>query len=196
MKTHIIYVPGILDDIGHVQGILVKLWRFWGVKSYTHSMPWVGKADYANKQKRLVALIENLSVRGGSVYLVGSSAGASAVLNAYIDNKSLISGICLICPKVNNANNVGSKISKENPSFIQSLKILDANLKRLDAEDKRKVVSFISPRDGLVPYRDSTIPGVTEHKLPPLRHNAAILYAISFGFAKIQSALQKIERTA
>ncbi len=196
MKSHIIYVPGILDDIGHVQGTLVKLWRLRGVRSYTHSMPWTGPAEYQLKQRKLNDLIEEVAATGQKVYLVGASAGASAVLNVFLANKSTVAGVCLICPKVNNSNNVGSKIAKVNPSFIQSLKILDGNLKQMDDQDTVKIISFLSSRDGLVTYRDSTIPGVSEYALPALRHNFAILFALSFGFSKILRQLRKINNSA
>lgn len=196
MKTHIIYVPGILDDIGHVQGTLVKLWRLRGVRSYTHSMPWVGEPDITAKQSRLHDLIEEVAALGQRVYLVGASAGASAVLNAYVDNRTKVDGVCLICPKVNNADNVGSKISKKNPSFIQSLDILEGNLAKLNKNDKSKIITFLSPRDGIVPHQDSKIPGVAENSLPPLRHNVAILYALTFGFSKILRELSRINHSA
>ena len=189
MKHHVIYVPGIMDDVAYVQSTLVRLWRRHDVIGHTHSMPWVGAADYPAKARRLIALIDRLHAQGHTVSLVGASAGASAVLNAYYERLDVINGVVLICPKINNSNNVGLKITAKNPSFIQSLKVLEVRLPQLTDGAKQRLILLLSPRDGLITREDSLITGVHEQMLPSLRHNAAILYCLSFGSKKVVDQL-------
>lgn len=189
MKHHVIYVPGIMDDVAYAQSTLVRLWRIYNLVGLTHSMPWTGAADYPAKAQRLLALIDSLHAQGRTVSLVGASAGASAVLNAYHDRLDVINGVVLVCPKINNSDNIGSEIETKNPSFIQSMNVLEVRLPQLTDANKQRIISLLSPRDGLVPREDSFIAGVTEQRLPPLRHNSAIAYAITFGFKKVADQL-------
>ncbi len=100
MQHHVIYVPGILDDIAHVQSTLVRLWRLHGIYGHAHTMPWLGASDYPAKARRLLAAIDRLHDQGHRISLVGASAGASAVLNAYVERREVVSGVAIICPKI------------------------------------------------------------------------------------------------
>lgn len=196
MKHDVIYVPGILDDIANIQSSLVRHWRIYGVHPHTHVMPWLGEPDYIASKLRLYRKIESLHQPGNIVTLVGASAGASAVLNAYIELPDQVSGVVLLCPKINNADNIGTKLLSKNPSFFDSMIDLNHNLDKLTAEQKTKIVSFLSPRDRMIPYEDSTIPGVRERTLPAFRHNAAIVYAISLGSRQLVRELKRFAANA
>lgn len=196
MSHYILYVPGILDDVAHVQSTLVKLWRVHGVRGGTHVMPWRGQQDYEKSLKSLLSRIDRIRARGHQVSLVGASAGATAVLNAYFERLGKIETVILICPKIHNRDNISTKLVKRNPSFMDSLRLLEKQLPNLSMTDKSAIFSFVSPSDGLVPYADSAIEGVEESTLPPLRHNAAILYALSFGFVEILPKLKRNAETA
>jgi hypothetical protein len=78
-QHHIIYVPGILDDIYRVQSSLVATWRIYGVVGHCHAMPWLGDETFEPKLQRLLDAIDELSAQGHHISLVGASAGASAV---------------------------------------------------------------------------------------------------------------------
>lgn len=192
MQHHVIYIPGILDDIAKVQSTLVRLWRAYDVHPHTHVMPWLGETDYDASKARLYREIDARHSDGHLITLVGASAGASVVLNGYIELPDKVSGLVLICPKVNNADNIGSKLLLKNPTFSNSMNDLTANLNKLSAEQKANIVSFLSPRDRMIPYEDSHIVGVREIELPALRHNAAIVYAISIGSRRLVSELKRI----
>ena len=188
----LIYVPGIGDDIGFVQSTLVRLWRLRGVVGITHVMPWDGPSEYDVRAKRLLKLISAENRSGKQVVLVGASAGASAVINAYLAERPSVAAVVLICPKINDSTNIGAKILKKNPTFLTSMQQTGNILNNLTAADKARIAIFLSPRDGLVARRDGVIPGVKTYQLAPLRHNAAILYALTFGFGQLKSELQKI----
>ncbi|HTB49066.1 MAG TPA: hypothetical protein VK712_03215 [Verrucomicrobiae bacterium] len=182
-QHHVIYVPGILDNILHIQSTAVKSWRLWGVRGHCHVMSWLGSEEtYEAKFQRLLDRINKYAAQGHSVSLVGASAGASAVLNAYVANPAAVTGVVLICPKINNPETVSGETYKKNPAFKESLERLQASLKKLTAEQKAKrIIAYYSPSDGTIPYAGSVIPGVPEKRLPAIKHGQAIVYAITFG---------------
>jgi pimeloyl-ACP methyl ester carboxylesterase len=181
-QHHVIYVPGILDNIYHIQSLAVKTWRLYGVEGHCHVMPWVGEEAYEVKFQRLLDKVNALTADGHAVSLVGASAGASAVLNAFVRMPDKISGVVLICPKINGPETVSKKTYAENPAFKISLQQLQTSLKKLTARQKtEQLLLYYSPADGAIPYAGSAMPGVPERRLPPLKHGYAIVYAITFG---------------
>lgn len=178
---HIIYIPGIADNIYHVQGVLVRIWRLFGAHGHCHEMPWLGPESYEAKFQRLLGEIDKHDAQGHNVALVGASAGASAVLNAFVARPDKIKGIVLLCAKVNYPETVSQKTYAKNPAFKGSLEQLQPNLAKLTAHQKGHILSYYSPADGTVPYEATVIPDVQQKRLPPLRHPRAILYSITFG---------------
>lgn len=181
-QHHVIYVPGILDNIYHIQSISVRTWRLYGVRGHCHVMPWLGQESFGPKFQRLLDEIDKYLGQGHKVSLAGASAGASAVLNAYVALPGKINGVVLICPKINHPETVSKKTYRENPAFKESLELLQINLPKLTTHDKAtKILSYISPADGSISYAGSVIPGVPERRLPAIRHGYAIFYALTFG---------------
>jgi pimeloyl-ACP methyl ester carboxylesterase len=193
-QHHIIYVPGILDNIYHIQSISVRTWRPYGVRGHCHVMPWLGKEDYEAKFQRLLDEINKYKEQGHKVSLVGASAGASAVLNAYVAQPDKINGVVLICPKINGPETVSKKTYRKNPAFKESLELLQTNLPSLTTHDKAtKILSYYSPADGSIPYPGSVIPGVLERRLPAIRHGYAIVYALTFGAYSFIRFLKRLD---
>jgi pimeloyl-ACP methyl ester carboxylesterase len=179
-QTHVIYVPGIGDNLYHVQSIAIKFWRLYGVHGHCHSMPWAGSEDYDSKIERLLSKIDYLKSQGNSVSLIGASAGASAVLNAFVERKDKISGLIYICAKINGPETVSKYTYKHNPAFKTSMEKLQINLSKINASDKKYMLSVYSSGDKLVPYRATVISGVEEKRLSFLSHTASIVYSITF----------------
>ncbi len=190
MAHHIIYVPGIQDDLFHAQSLIIKFWRLFGVCGHCHPLPWAGQGDYATKAATLLARIDDYVAAGHRVSLVGASAGASAVLNAYAARRTAVSGVAYICAKINRPETVSAETLGENPAFKTALALLQANLQTFDAADKSRFYSFYSVKDGTVAYADTRVNGVRESKLAPLGHGLAIIYCLTFGFPKLLRVLK------
>ena len=194
MKHHVIYVPGLGDNIWHAQSIAVKFWRFHGVRGHFHAMPWAGEEKYEPKFQRLLAEIDQYRGQGHKVSLIGASAGASAVINAFIERPGKINGVVVICPKINGPETVSDKSYRENPAFKAALYKLQENLPKLAAEQRAKrMLMLYSSKDGTIPYAASTIPGVPEKRLPALRHGWAIMYAITLGVGGLLRFLKHLD---
>jgi len=192
MKRVVIYVPGIRDDWFKAQSFLLWFWRFRGVKPICHEMPWSGNEPYEAKVDRLLAQIDHEAAAGYKISLLGASAGASAVLNAYAARRESITGVVLICAKINLPDSVSKHTYDQNPAFKTSLQELQKLLPRLTAQDKSKILSIYSPVDTSVPHADTIIPGVREVALRPLSHGQAILYSISWDAQTITDFLKSI----
>lgn len=191
MQHHVIYVPGILDD-SYLQSTWVRLWRLYGVHGHLHEMPWAGGGRYQGKHKRLLDRIDKYKSQGHRVSLIGASAGASAVLNAYVERRDSITGLEYICAKIQAPETVYDEIYSANPAFKTSMEILQGNLPKLTDLDKAKMHSFYSPADTFVPHAATIIPGVAESALPPLRHGRAVIYSLTAGAFKLLAPLRRL----
>jgi pimeloyl-ACP methyl ester carboxylesterase len=178
---HLIYIPGILDNLYHIQSTAVRTWRLSGAHGHCHEMPWLGPESYEVKFQRLLGEIDKHAAKGHDVALIGASAGASAVLNAYVAQPDKIKGVVLLCAKVNYPETVSQKTYARNPAFKESLEQLQTNLTKLTVRQKERILSYYSPADGTIPYEGSIIPGVQDRRLPALKHGRAIIYGITFG---------------
>ncbi|HYH36041.1 MAG TPA: hypothetical protein VD706_00905 [Candidatus Saccharimonadales bacterium] len=183
-------MPGLGDDIWG-QGFFVRWWRLHGVRGHIHEIPWKGREAWEPKLQRLLDKIDMLAEQGHQVSLVGASAGASAVINAYVERRDRITTVAYICAKINRPETVSEKSYAINPAFKTSLYALQDALKKLTPGDKAKFHSFYSPGDNYVPYKATTIPGVNENKLVPLRHGPAIMFSISLGAQKLLRPLKE-----
>ncbi len=190
-QHHVIYVPGILDDIYH-QKLIVKTWRLYGVRGHCHVMPWLGPEDYWPKFQRLLDQIDGYRAKGHLVSLLGVSAGASAVINAYVERKDDITGVICAVAKINGPDTVDDAVYAANPAFKTSMETLQISLPKLTPADKAKMHSFYSPRDGYLPHAATIIPGVSETRLPPLRHGWAITYCLTLGAPKLLKPLKRL----
>ena len=190
-QHHVFYVPGILDDKFHVQSALVATWRLYGISSHTHPMPWAGDETYEPKLKRLLAAIDTRLAEGHRVSLVGASAGASAVINAFVERPEKITSLVYICGKINRPESIGQELLNKNPAFKTAMQVLQKNLRKLTADDKRAILSLYSPADTTVPHTDTQIIGVKEQPLPKLGHGWAIIYSLTVGAPTIINHLKR-----
>ena len=193
-QHHVIFVPGLGDDIWG-QSFFVRLWRLHGVYGHTHEIPWKGKEAWEPKLQCLLDEIDRYTKQGHQVSLVGASAGASAVLHAYVQRKNKITGVTYICAKINGPETVSDKNYAINPAFKTALYSLKDALKALTPEDKAKFHSFYSPGDNYVPYEATTVEGVAEDKIPPLMHGPAIIFSLALGARKILAPLKKLSKS-
>lgn len=105
MAHHIIYVPGLGDYKTYGQNIAIQIWRLFGFRPHYFPLFWQDVAGFKHKLDRLEKFIAGLQKSGDIVSLVGTSAGASAVLNAYVNNMQ-VAGVVYICGKINHPENV------------------------------------------------------------------------------------------
>jgi pimeloyl-ACP methyl ester carboxylesterase len=149
------------------QKALLKFWQMYGLHPHYLAMHWGDGEPFQPKFDRILSAIDELHNHGHKVSLVGSSAGASAVLNAYAKRKKLVTGVVYICGKVKNEQSINERVYKRNPAFRESLAMLPDSLKALEPKYRNRILSIRPLRDGLVPVADTKIDGVREKTFTP-----------------------------
>lgn len=178
MPIHLIYVPGLGDNRSYGQEDAIKRWQKFGLDTTYFPLGWADKEPFAPKLKRLLAKIDDLADAGYQVSLVGVSAGASAVLNAYAIRPK-IHRVVLIGGKVNNPQTIGNKIYQQNPAFKESVFMVSKRLSKLSPDKIGRIMSIHPLYDGRVPVADTLIPGAVEKTVPVIGHILGIFFTIS-----------------
>jgi hypothetical protein len=193
MKTlHVIYVPGLGDERVTAQRLVVRAWQLWGVEAEVCQMHWSDAEPWEHKLGRLLARIDALVAEGKTPALVGSSAGASAVINAYALRSSQVVGCVLIAAKINNAAAIGEVYRRENPAFIHSAQACEKSLASLDEAARKRILSRIGLYDGVVPQRDSYIAGARNQTVPTFGHAFTIAAQIVLGASSFLRFLKNL----
>lgn len=141
-------------------------------------MQWAEPTDLKPRFERLINRIDELHAKGKKVSLIGTSAGASAVISAFALRPSEVSGVVTICGKLQ--GNVSNTIKELNPSFGQSMEMLSKSLTKLTPELKKRILTVYSPLDIVVPPRDAVIPGAKKLQTKALGHNVTCAYVLLF----------------
>lgn len=190
-STDVIYLPGLGDRRSHGQRAILKLWKIYGLNVHYHKIGWADKEPYEPKKQRTLDLIDSLTRSGNKVALIGTSAGASAALNAYSERIDKVSSVVCICGKIQNPQTVGEPYFKENPAFRDSLFSLSKSLSILTTKDRAKVLSIHPLRDETVPVLDTIVEGAKEGRIPTVGHIFSIFYALTFGSRHIAKFIRE-----
>jgi acetyl esterase/lipase len=182
MKHDIIYVPGLGDKKLRGQRLLISTWRFLGVRPIMVPMNWSDGDSFAPKLERLLDKIDDLQGNGHRISLVGASAGAGAVINAFAARKDVIDGVVIICGKVNTPEAIGHRYSGPNPAFLESAFMVQKSLDQLDFDtDRKRIQSRYAFIDPAIPMGDSKVTGGINRMMPTIGHGFTIATQLLFG---------------
>lgn len=175
-----IYVPGLGDSNRPGESKLSGLWRrLHGINLNYHPVGWSQGRHFQPKLEDLLAEIDSLHAKHGKITLIGTSAGASAVLNAYARRPDKISSVVVICGKIQNPQGIGPAYRKSNPAFIESMDILAASLDSLTPKQLQNVLSRIPLLDEVVPLKDMRIPGANHKRQFTVLHSVSIVLGLT-----------------
>lgn len=180
-KLHVIYIPGLGDTKIGGQSKAVATWKLWGVTSEVCQMKWADKEPWSPKLERLLRMIDVRVAEGKPVALVGASAGASAVINAYAARPQAIVGCVIIAGKVNRPEAIGKRYRLRDPAFITSASDCQAALEQLDTSRRKRILSLFALADELVYKPDSRITGAVNRMVPTVGHAVTIGCQITLG---------------
>ncbi|HVV67322.1 MAG TPA: hypothetical protein VHB72_04650 [Candidatus Saccharimonadales bacterium] len=180
-QLHIIYIPGIGDDGSGFQSKVVKAWRWWGVEPELWRMNWADERPWEQKFEEFLGHIDDLASQGKKVGLVGASAGASAVINAYKARPNEVCGTVTIAGKINRPQNIRKRYRRNNPSFVASAYAGEKSLAGLTAPQRRKILSLYGLLDEIIVKKDSKMPGAYNRLSPSIGHGITIATQIIFG---------------
>lgn len=180
-QLHIIYVPGLGDSNVTFQQNAVNTWKWYGASAELFQMKWDDQEAWESKFERLLAIVDAASGKGYDVGIVGASAGASAVVNAFAVRKHAVVGVVFLAGKVNRPEEVGDRYKNNNPAFWTSIKNCQEALSSLDLIERKRILSRYGFIDELVPALDSIVPGATNQKTPTAGHAFTIATQLFFG---------------
>ncbi len=193
-KLHIIYIPGLGRGDYTGQRRAVKAWQRYGVTTELFPANWSDSEPWEDKLKHLLALIDEAAA-DSSVALVGVSAGASAVINAFAARRKVIIGCVLIAGKVNNPQTISPHHNQDNPAFVTSVHECAEALKTLSSTDRQRILSRYGFRDMRVLTSDSRVEGAHNRRVLAFGHFWTIASQLIFGapsfirFLKRQTSL-------
>jgi hypothetical protein len=180
-RLHVFYIPGLGNPAATGQRLAIGLWSVWGVHAELVQLNWNDNENWETKFQRLNSRIEALTARGVPIALVGASAGASAVINAFARQKSHVVGCVLIAGKVNQPGTIGAVYRQQNPAFVESAVACQKSLGSLTGEDRKRILSRYGAYDEIVSKTDSHIPGARNQIVPGIRHALIIANQLIFG---------------
>lgn len=194
MAHHVIYIPGLGDITSYGQSLAIQLWRLYGLRPHYLPLGWAGKEKFEPKLGRLLDKVDSLEKSGNKVSLVGVSAGASAVLNAYAKRKNIAGVVCIV-GKIHNPQTVGDRIYKINPSFKESMLQVVGSLDGLGEAKKSRIMCIYNRADKTVPNKDSVIEGALNRKFLGWGHISAIFFTVTLGGPLIARFLHRQARS-
>jgi hypothetical protein len=139
-------------------------------------MLWAEPVPLKPRFEKLIQRIDELHAQGKKISLVGTSAGASAVISAFVLRPEKVSGVVTICGKLQGG--IPEAVEALNPSFGESLDELAKSLKKLSPALKKRILSVYSPLDLVVPPDEAVIPGVETLETRALGHNPTCAYVL------------------
>lgn len=189
----IIYIPGLGDPRPAEQKMVTRIWKLYGITAHYYPLVWKDSQSFDLKLQRLISFIDELADSGNAVSLIGVSAGASAVLNAFAQRKDRVQSVICICGKINNFDSVSPDTFAHNPSFRESLAQVPRSLDAIDAAARNRILSLHPLFDATVPIDDTYIKGACNKLFPCVGHSLSIVYADTLGSCQIFNFLQSLD---
>jgi dienelactone hydrolase len=190
-KLHVIYVPGLGDRKVTGQQKAINIWRHYGVDPELFQMNWGNKEPWEPKFERLLVRIDELINDGKQIGLVGVSAGASAVINAYAARKDHIVGVVCIAGKINRPETIGQHYLRNSPALLTSVQNCIGSLQLLTDSDRQHILTRYAVFDGTVFTHDSRIPGAHNRMWSTIAHVPTIAVQLTIGAPSFLKFLKK-----
>lgn len=196
MHNHsVIIVPGLGDRI-QLTMLATYTWRRSGLRPIVHSFAWKNSDEsFELKLQCLLRCIDRELSHNRTVSLIGSSAGGSAVVNAFQKRKSQIHKVVNICGRLRRGEIDGprafSRATAGYPSFADSVRTSERFLNIMPTSLAARFLT-IRPQfgDEIVPPNTTTIMGARNMTIPTGEHMLSIALAYTLFRNQIINFLQ------
>ncbi len=198
-KNHqVIVVPG-LGGSSYIFRTTVHSWMKFGIIPEVFDMNWRDEqTDFNTQIDRLTQRIDQLHRTGARISLIGTSAGGSAVLNAYCAQTEKIHRVVNICGRMIAGQKVFPSLetaSRTSTIFHRSVLTCERNVSKLSTKDRSRILTIQPIFDEIVPISTMTIPGSRFMKIWSFEHLLSISLAMTIhahrvvGFLKFESLI-------
>lgn len=198
-EHHIIMIPGLNDQNilqRHALGLLAKLWQHFDIYTHPFSPHWEEGDSFKSKLAKITALIHDLKDRGHIVSLFGLSAGGSAVLNAFCQNKTSVCAVVNGTGRVRAGKNVRPTLdwaSRNSPAFKESVLLFEnVNEVSLTPADRKRIMTIRPLWDEIVPSSTVAVAGATNVVIPVREHLWAGVYSSTVYAKKVVEFIKSV----
>ena len=187
-NVKIIIIPGIFKREG-----LLNQFKLYcdkqNIDAEFFRIKWLAEGIYKANEKELLQKINDYSSEYSKIYLIGTSAGGSVAVNAFLKSNGLVSKVVCICAPLKEEGftlALGELISDK---FKDSLSIAVRSLRLLDKRQKEKILAFIPKYDELVPLQSMKFSGIRYKQIDSSEHLLSIAKVINNEIPVIASFL-------
>lgn len=180
-KNHLIVVPGLGGENRWFR-VIINSWKMYGFTTHICDIGWKDGGKLQPKLQRLIKIIDDLHSDGNIVSLVGTSAGGSAVLNAFCDRREKVYRVVNICGRLRAGEKVFPSLeiaSRTSSSFKESVLLFERRESRLTEKDKNKILTIRALFDEIVPTSTTILPGATNIQILSIEHILSITAAMT-----------------
>jgi pimeloyl-ACP methyl ester carboxylesterase len=174
-----LYVPGLGDHNARGEDRAMAMWRRRGVNLHYAPIFWREGDSFMPKLQNLQDQIDEMFDSNGPLALVGSSAGASAILNAAANRPGKVSSIVTVCGKIYHPETLPPADFINNPAFQESLEMLPHSLDILEETHRDRTLCIAPMWDGRVPVQDALIDWAQPHRILTIGHVVSIAAAVT-----------------
>ncbi|MFZ2026514.1 MAG: hypothetical protein WAV30_04480 [Microgenomates group bacterium] len=194
MHTAII-IPGLGDGV-EIMELATRHWQNKGLVPLVYSVGWRDdERSFTPKLTRLLELIDELHERGKTISLVGTSAGGSAAINAFIERRDSIHRVINVCGRLRIGPTTGvwsfGAKTKTSPSFADSVMMCETHQKSLTDKDLQRVMTIRPIFDETVPKETVGLAGANNIVFPSGEHVLSISLIMTLFSHKITSFLKE-----
>lgn len=193
----VIIIPGLGDDTKKLQ-FATRNWHKKGLIPIVQAFGWSDNSEsYEIKQEKLLELTD-AKLQESTISLIGTSAGASAAINAFSLRQEKINGVVNVCGRLRKGSDNGYRSlelkSKHSPSFRESVLLCERNINIIEKQNLKRIMT-IRPAfgDELVPANTVPIDGAVNITIPTGEHLFSISMAMTVFSNRIISFLKGLE---
>lgn len=194
MRLHkVIIIPGLGDDLTKLRWV-TKHWIKYGLEPVLYNIQWrSGDKHFKYKLDKLIKTIDDLSSHGNKVSLLGTSAGGSAVVNAFCARRNKIHKVINVCGRLRKGNGVYPTLefaSRSSVAFKESVLLCEKNQKSFSDIDSKRILTIRPLFDETVPISTTTLYGATNDQIFSIGHVFSIALSMTFLSRKLINFLR------
>ncbi len=192
-KQAVIIIPGLGDDASKLEWVTKHWDKSLNIVPIVYSMGWKNKKSFHTILLKLLLLIDKVYKQYKTLSLIGTSAGGSAVINAFCEKKNKIYKVINVCGRLRRGENVFPSLdtaSIKSPSFKESVLLCEKNIQNLTSHDKLKILTIRPLFDEVVPTSCVPISGAENKIIISLEHVVSIILCFTIYVSKIVNFLK------
>ena len=197
LSTHeVLIVPGLSDGMSWPSWMVRNWNQKYGLTPSFHTMPWKDSSPHFEpKLQRFLSEIDSLTKKGKRVSLIGTSAGGSAVLNAFTLRQNDIHKVVNICGRLKTGENTHPTLEqagKNSASFIESVQMFEEAEKSLDYDVRKNILTVRPLYDEIVPISTMAVEGSCDLQIISVEHMLNIAVALTLYSKQITNFLNDV----